>query len=70
MPTTKETMMTNTKSANPTIKDEPHKISDCKGNEFVVFDALGCRVTINGPDAEGLAKDFIRAYNARYDMPW
>lgn len=45
------------------IVDEPHQIGDCSGRSFVVFDALSCRVTINGPDAMTAAKELISAFN-------
>lgn len=55
--------MENNDSQIKNIDDAPHKISDCVGNEFVVFDALGCRVTVHGPRAEELAKDLVQSYN-------
>ncbi|AEG53176.1 hypothetical protein [Sinorhizobium meliloti] len=45
------------------ITDEPHKIGDCQGRSFVVFDAGNCRVTINGENPEELARSLIERFN-------
>lgn len=51
------------KNCGALITDKPHSIKDCSGRGFVIFDAAGCRVTINGVGDQKLAEDFILAYN-------